>query len=230
MLAMCSNFANLNLDKKLFAKSPMSIITQSMSEKNITIKKKAFLHDGFLRVARYEMQHQCFDGSWTPLYTRELIIKQQAVGAILYDPKLDRIVLIEQLRAGALNSGTIPWLIEIVAGLMDKTHQESPEDLIRRETREEACLEIEALLPIYNYFTTPGCSTEKLQLFCAKVDSTKAPLFCGLKNEHEDIKIHVVATKEAFLAVHSGQINNAAAIIALQWLELNLEMVNQKWR
>ena len=94
---------------------------------------------------------------------------------------------------------------------------------------EEVGLDIEALLPICDYLVTPGCSTEKVKLFCAKVDSSKTPKFCGLASEHEDIKIHVVTTQETFAAVCSGQINNAAAIIALQWLELNLKDVNQKW-
>jgi len=113
---------------------------------------------------------------------------------------------------------------------MDRGHEENYEELIQREMREEACLNIEGLLPIYDYLATPGCSTEKVKLFCAKVDSTKAPEFCGLAVEHEDIKIHVIEAPEAFAAVRSGQINNAAAIIALQWLELNLETVKQKWK
>jgi len=140
------------------------------------------------------------------------------------------VVLIEQFRVGALGQSTTPWLIEIVAGTMDKDHQESDEELIKREMREEAGLEIETLIPICDYFSSPGYSTEKLKLYCAKVDSTKAPKLCGLKEEHEDIKIHVVSTKDAFLAVRSGQITNGAAIIALQWLELNLENVKKQWR
>ena len=146
-----------------------------------------------------------------------------------YDPKHNCVVLIEQFRIGALGQGITPWLIEIVAGLMDKEHKESDKEVIHREMREETRLEIEALIPIYNYFSSPGYSTEKIKLFCAKINSTKAPKFCGLKDEHEDIKIHIVTTTDAFAAVRSGQINNAAAIIALQWLELNLLEVNTRW-
>ena len=84
-------------------------------------------------------------------------------------------------------------------------------------------------IPIYDYFTTPGGSTERIKLFCAKVDSRKTQEFCGLKEEHEDIKVHVIPTEDAFAAVRSGQINNGFTIIALQWLELNLQNVNDKW-
>lgn len=200
----------------------MSRIKQLMAEKDVEIKKDTLIHDGFCRIRRYEMRHRCFSGKWTQSYTRELMIKPRVAAALPYDPRKDQVVLIEQFRVGALGQNETPWLIEIVAGIMDKTHAESYEELIKREMYEESGLEIEALLPVCDYLVTPGCSTEKVKLFCAIVDSAKAPKFCGLIEENEDIKIHVISTKEAFAAVRSGQINNAAAIIALQWLELNL--------
>ncbi len=208
----------------------MNVIAQSMSEKNVNIKSRTFLHRGFCPLEFLHLAHQRFDGSWTPEYTREVVVKNCAVGALPYDPKHQQVVLIEQFRPGALGQkNSTPWSIEIVAGIMDQVHEESNENIIRREMHEEACLEIEALIPIYNYFSSPGYSTEKLKLFCAKVDSTKAPEFCGLREENEDIKIHVVSTEKAFAAVRSGQINNATTIIALQWLELNREAVNKQW-
>lgn len=200
-----------------------------MTVEDVKIKHRTLVHDGFCHLERYEMQHRLFSGEWTPIYTRELMIKPYVTAALPYDPRCNKVVLIEQFRVGALGKNSTPWLIEIVAGIMDQIQAENYEELIRREMLEEANLNIEALLPICDYLVTPGCSTEKVKLFCAKVDSTKAPKFCGLASEHEDIKIHVVTTQEAFAAVRSGQINNAAAIIALQWLELNLKAVNQKW-
>ncbi|MBU0744750.1 MAG: NUDIX domain-containing protein [Gammaproteobacteria bacterium] len=208
----------------------MKPIKQQLSAEDIKIKNKTLLHDGFCRVERYELEQKRFDGSWTPPFTREFIAKPVAVGALPYDPRTNQVVLIEQFRIGALGRSNTPWLIEIVAGIKDKEHAESDEEVIRREMYEEAGLEIETLLPICDYFTTPGCTTEKVKLFCAKVDATKAPKFCGLKEEHEDLKIHVISTEDAFAAVRSGQINNGTAIITLQWLELNLQEVNKRWK
>lgn len=200
----------------------MNKIKQQMAEKDVKINNKTLVHDGFCHIERYEMQHRLFNGEWTSTYTRELMIKPNVAAALPYDPKHNKVVLIEQFRVGALGKNKTPWLIEIVAGIMDQSYSENHEELIRREMLEETGLNIEQLIPIYDYLVTPGCSTEKVRLFCAKVDSTKAPKFCGLASEHEDIKIHVITTQEAFAAVHSGQINNSSAIIALQWLELNL--------
>ena len=201
-----------------------------MTAQDVKIKHKILAHDGFCRIKRYAMQHRLFNGGWTQDYMRELMIKPSVAAALPYDPQHNQVVLIEQFRIGALEKNVTPWLIEIVAGIMDKNYSENFAELIHREMLEEAGLKIADLLPISEYLPTPGCSTEKVKLFCAKVDSTKAPAFCGLASEQEDIKIHILSTQAAFAAVDSGQINNAAAIIALQWLELNLDKINQKWK
>lgn len=204
----------------------MSEIKQTKNAANdIKILQQEVLHEGFCRIVRYTIQQRRFTGDWTPPYTREFMIKPPVAAALPYDPVLDKVVLIEQFRVGALGKVDPPWLIEIVAGILDQQHETSLLDLIHREMREETGLEILALLPMYNYMVSPGCTTEKVQLFCAKVDSTKAPKFCGLAAEQEDIQIHVISSEEAFKALRAGRINNGAAIIALQWLELNLKSV-----
>lgn len=212
----------------------MNSISQSMLSEDVEVESKDSIYDGFCSVKKYEIRQKRFDGQWSETYDREFIEKPYAVAALLYDPKLDNVVLIEQLRVGAIDYAAnhemdTPWLIEIVAGIVDKKSKESHKDIISREIFEETGLEAQALLHIYDYYTSPGYSTERIELFCARVDSTKAKKFAGLKEEHEDIKIHVVSTREAFLALRSGQISNAAAIIALQWLDLNMSIVNQQW-
>lgn len=199
----------------------MNKIKQFMDYRSdVKINNKEILLDSFCHIERYYMQHKFFDGTWSREYTREIMLKPEVAAALAYDPKRNVVVLIEQFRVGALYRNPNPWLIEIVAGIMDKV--ESHEELVRREMLEEAGLEIEKLIPICDYLVTPGCSTEKVKLFCAHVDSTKAQQFCGLKEEYEDIKVHILDVQDAFTAVRNGQVNNSAAIIALQWLELNL--------
>ena len=212
----------------------MSNISQCFRSEDVEVKSRKSIHEGFCSVKEYEIRQKYFNDEWSEVYSRELIAKPKAVAALPYDPKLDKVVLIEQLRVGAIDMAErhemdTPWLIEIIAGIVDDDDEKSHKDKIRREIFEETGLYTEALLHMYDYFTTPGCSTERIELFCARVDSNKAKQFAGLKEEHEDIKVHVVSTEEAFLALRSGQINNAAAIIALQWLDLNMNVVNQQW-
>ena len=195
-------------------------IKQTLTTQDVKIKNTTLAHAGFCHIENYQLQHRLFAGDWSPEYTRELMLKPRVAAALPYDLQNNKVVLIEQFRIGALKNNKTPWLIEIVAGITEEP--ESCEELIRREMYEETCLTCKKLLPICDYLVTPGCSTEKVKLFCAIVDSTQAAKYCGLAAEHEDIKVHLLSTQDAFAAVHSGQINNAAAIIALQWLELNL--------
>ena len=53
------------------------------------------------------------------------------------------------------------------------------------------------------------------------MDSSQAGGIHGLASENEDIKVVVLSVSEVLAALHDGRINNAMAIIALQWFELN---------
>jgi ADP-ribose pyrophosphatase len=138
---------------------------------------------------------------------------------LLYDPTRDAVVLVEQFRAGALTKTDAPWLLELVAGIVEPG--ESAEDVARRESVEEAGIELGELIPITGYLPSPGGCDEWIELFCALVDAPESGGVFGLDEEGEDIKVHVIPAIEAFALVQQRVVNNAAAIIALQWLQLN---------
>jgi ADP-ribose pyrophosphatase len=50
-----------------------------------------------------------------------------------------------------------------------------------------------------------------------------------LAEEGEDIRVVVMATDEAMAHLHTGRINAAAPIIALQWLLLNRDPLRRRW-
>lgn len=198
-----------------------------MSEK-FKILKKEVLYKGFCSVETYTLQNRLFSGDFSKPYQREIVRRYNAVAAIPYDPKTNEIVLIEQFRIGAIfQKNPNPWLLELVAGVKD--HNESDEEVIKRELLEEAGLSCSDLILVNRYLASPGGSSEEVTLFCAKIDASKAPKFCGLAEENEDIRVHVWPSEKAFAMIKDGTINNASAIIGLQWLELNLETVRNKW-
>lgn len=203
--------------------------TLLFGQKDVEILNTEILYQGFCSVKRYTLRNRLFVGGWTEPYQREIVVRRAVAGALPYDPASDQVVLIEQFRAGALNQEKSPWLLEVVAGIMDREHPESHEELIKREVKEEAGLEVQELILMHDYLVSPGGSSESFRLFCAKVDASKAPAFCGIAAEQEDIKIHVLSSQTAFAYVQSGKICNCSAIIALQWLELNLEDVKKQW-
>lgn len=189
------------------------------SEKDFEILEEKLVYDGFFQVKNLSLRHKLFDGSWSQPIQRELFDRQPVAAVLPYDPNLDKVVLIEQFRVGTLQSGH-PWLLEVVAGISEEN--ESIEDLVKREAMEEAGLTILELIKAYDYWVSPGGSSEFISLFCARVDASKAGGIYGVPDESEDIKVHVISTQEAFDMLKAGKIINAATIIALQWLELNL--------
>ncbi|CAM4402666.1 MAG: ADP-ribose pyrophosphatase [Legionellaceae bacterium] len=198
------------------------------TQKDVIIKEVKTLYKGFLQLEKITLQYQCFAGHLSPEFERELLRRSDAAAAILYDPHLHKIVLIEQFRMGAmLNSQESPWLFEIIAGLI--SHNETPEAVIKREAFEEAGATIEKLIPISTYWTSPGASNERVYLFCGKIDASNIGGIHGLKDENEDIRVHLVEPKEAYDAIASGLICNSSSIIAIQWLQIYETQVRQQW-
>jgi ADP-ribose pyrophosphatase len=197
-----------------------------MHKKDVYIKDQQCLYQGFLSIKQYQLQHKLFQGGLSEVLTREVVIRPNAAAVLPYDPQLDRVVLIEQFRTGALEEDN-PWLIEIVAGLIEPP--ESPDALVHREAQEEAGLTLLDLWPIYQYWSSPGGSNERISLFCGRVDASDAGGFHGLKEEQEDIRVFTAKTAEAFTMVEEGKICNAISLIALQCLQLNKAKVDAKW-
>lgn len=197
-----------------------------MTSQDVEILKREVGYQGHFSLEIYTLKHRLFAGGWSHPLSREIFVPGQAAGAVLFDPDLDKVVLIEQFRIGALNSSN-PWLLEIVAGMI--APEESSEEVVRRESIEEAGMVIQEIIPIYEYWVSPGGTMGKLTLFCGRVDASKAGGIHGLEEESEDIKVHVLSTNEAYEALETGVICNAASIIALQWLKLNENSVKAQW-
>ena len=98
-----------------------------------------------------------------------------------------------------------------------------------REAIEEADLALTSLWPITQYYPSPGGSDERVHLFVGRCDSEDAGGVHGLAEEGEDIRVHVWPLEDALDAVKDGRIDNAASIIALQWLALNRAEVRGLW-
>src|SRR5438067_12205369 len=143
---------------------------------------------GFARHLQVEIvrfRHRLFAGGWSAERVFDIVRRGPAVGVLLYDPDRDSVVLIEQLRVASLYAGRSPWQIEAVAGLADSG--ETPEEVARREVREEATLDpIGALLPIQTMLPATGSYDEAVSLFCGRVDCRAAAGVHGLVPEGED--------------------------------------------
>ncbi|WP_318521658.1 ADP-ribose diphosphatase [Photobacterium leiognathi] len=193
---------------------------QSFGMEDVDILAKETVYQGFFKMVKYRFRHQLFAGGWSGEISREMFERGHAAALLPYDPITDDVVLIEQFRVGAMAAGCEPWQLEIVAGMID--HQdESAEDVVKREAVEEAGLTVAELEKVTRYLSSSGGCSEMLDIFVGTVDSTQAGGIHGLEEESEDIRVHVVSREQAYEWVESGKIENAASIIALQWLQLN---------
>ena len=186
---------------------------------DVNIEKRETVFQGFFRMDKLWLTHPRFDGRNMPQFTRELFIRGDATCVLPYDPDRDEIVLLEQFRLGALGRNQSPWLLELVAGMNEEG--ETNEDVAQREGQEEAGLSFSKLEKICEYLVSPGGTTEMIHLYYGHVSTESAGGLYGLEHEHEDIRAHVVSAEEAIAMISDGRINNAAAIIAIQWLQLN---------
>ena len=200
---------------------------QTYGHEDYQIIEAERVFQGYFSINKLTIKHRLFDGNWSNSFQREIFERGNAAAVLLYDPDLQSVVLLEQFRAGALASETSPWMLEVVAGIIEAG--ETPEGLVIREAEEEAGQKISELIKIGEFFTTPGGSTEKLWLFCAKVDASDAAGVFGLENEDEDIRTFTMNLDEAEKGLNNGLFENATSIIALQWLLLNREKVHSSW-
>lgn len=197
------------------------------TKKDVQLTNTQSLYTGFFKLVGYEFTHRLFDGGWSAPIKREILERGHAVAVLLFDPKLDEFVFIEQFRIGALPTSSTPWLIEVVAGMIEQG--EDIEEVCRREAKEESGVDIQRLHFALSYLSSPGGTTERIHIYIGEIDATQAHGVHGLDHESEDILVRRVAKSEAVEWLKSGKIDNAAALIALQWFLLNHQVIVNNW-
>ncbi|MBA2779180.1 NUDIX domain-containing protein [Billgrantia kenyensis] len=183
---------------------------------DVELIERRRLHQGFFRLDEVHLRHRLFEGGWSGEMVREVHVRHDAVGVLLYDVERDCVALVEQIRAGALDDPQSPWKLEIVAGLVDAG--ESAAEVARREAMEEAGCQVDELIELHTYYPSPGACTERVTLFCALVDCGGLGGVHGLDEEHEDIRVHVLPFNRAWELMLAGRLDNAMCLIAFYWL------------
>ena len=197
---------------------------------DVEILSRETVYKSFTQVDVVKLKHRLFAGGISPMIQRELVIKPEAIGVLIYDPILDAVLLIEQFRVGALPE-TNPWQLEIVAGLVDG-EGESLETVALREVQEEAGLTLSRLERVMSFLLSPGGSNERFTLFVGQADlsNIKTGSLHGLPEEGEDIRVNVMTTVNALSLLNDDMLFNAPLLIALQWLGLNHKDLQSRWQ
>ncbi len=207
---------------------PAASTGEEAAQRRFEVLDRTVCYDGYFRLERVRVRFRLFRGGWSAPVVREVFERGHAAAVLLYDPDRDRVVLVEQFRAPAIDAPGGPWVIEVVAGIIEPG--ETPEAVVRRESVEETGCGFTDVVRIGEVIVTPGGSSERLTLYCGRVDSSAADGVHGLSDEGEDIRVVVMAASEALDAVADGRIHAANAVIALQWLALNRDRLRKAWR
>ena len=205
-----------------FKRSPVTF-----GKDDVEIIARETRYKGFFSIIAYRFRHRLLNGEMSGEVVREVFERGHAAVLLPYDPQRDEVVLIEQIRIPALDSSDTPWLLEMVAGIIEEG--ETVEDVARREALEEANIVVKRCKPALNYLASPGGTSERLSIMVGEVDATTAEGIHGLEAENEDIRVHVVSREQAYRWVEEGAIDNAASVIALQWLQLHHESLRKEW-
>ena len=190
---------------------------------------KRSVYKGFFSVEEHDLTYQKFNNDRSDIVTRSTLVSSDAVIVLPYDPVNDRILLIEQFRAGPYVKGDEnPWVLEPIAGLIDEG--ETPESAGIREAQEEALLEIKRLELVARSYPSPGISTEFFHQYIGIVellDSSK--LIAGLSSENEDIRSHIFEYEQFFEMIESGKVNVGPLILLGLWLSKNRTRLRKKY-
>jgi ADP-ribose pyrophosphatase len=185
------------------------------------------VYSGFFRIRRLTLQHRLFAGGWSEPIVRELFERGDAVGVLPYDPVEDTVVLIEQFRPGAIRGDDSPWMLELIAGVVEPG--ESDTDVVHREAMEEAECTLSALQPIATVLPSAGACSEQVRLFCGRVETAGTGGVFGLDHEGEDILVHSVPRLQAMELLQRDRIPNGHTLIAMQWLAIHGDALRERW-
>lgn len=174
----------------------------------------------FFSVEEWRLRHRRFDGTTSPEMDRAIFVTGDAATVLPYDPRRDRVLLIEQFRPGPLARGDAqPWLLEPVAGRIDPG--ESPADAARREALEEAGVTLSELIALPSYYPSPAAKSEYLYTFLGLADlpDSLQGRIGGVACEHEDIRVHLVSFDRLMALVDSGEAENGPLLISALFLQ-----------
>lgn len=191
----------------------------------VTVLERSQPFLGYFAAERQRLTHRLHGGGDSPPLVREAFLMGDAAVLLPWDPRRDRVLVIEQFRmAPAMRGDPQPWLLEPIAGRIDAG--EDPETAILREAREEAALSVARLFPAFSYYPSPGAVGEYLYQFVGIADlPDEAAGIHGLDAEAEDIRGHVLPRSTLSALVEGGQISNGPLTMLSMWLDARADRI-----
>lgn len=149
---------------------------------------------------------------------REIEHHGDAIAVLPYDPQRKIAILVRQLRAPVLLAARQQDLLEVIAGMID---DDGAENSARRESLEEAGLRLGAVEHAGRMWTSPGVSTERMDLYLAAyADTDRIGDGGGLAEDHENITVVEMSLDELARAADAGTLADMKLFALVQTLRL----------
>ena len=174
--------------------------------------------EGFLNIKSYKVEVEKHEGG-SHVFERQVMERGHAVSILGYDPKADKVILINEFRAGILAAGEYPFTDTLPAGGLDGDTDISA---AIREMMEETNLELLNPEVIFKpSYVSAGGTSEKISVVFGLVDSSKAGGVHGNTHEHEDVQTVILNSDEFIERCLSGDITDMKTVLAAYWLRDN---------
>ena len=179
------------------------------------IHSRTPLHEGFLRVYRYEFDVEKHGGgirrtSW------EMMERGNAVAVLAHDPGRDVVVLGNEFRPGVLVAGDYPYRDNLIAGGI-KDDETALQAAVREMHEETALILSDPVLIHSGAYVSSGGTSEKISIVYGTVDTGHAGGVHGNATENEDILTIVLPAQVFIDRVRSGDINDLKTLVAGYW-------------
>ncbi len=172
--------------------------------KEITVKSEKIFEGKIinLRVDTVELQNQ--------KYAKREIVEHKGASAIIALNENNELILVKQYRKAVEE-----FLYELPAGKINVA--EEPKECALRELKEETGYEAKDVTKIYEIYSTPGFSNEKIYLFKAEGLTYTSTNF----DEDEDIDVIAINKEKAKKMLETGQITDGKTLVGiLFWLNM----------
>ena len=199
--------------------SPKSASALALNDVQVHSRRRPYTD--FFAVEEADISVPRFSGSKMENLKRSGFVGADAAIVLPYDPKTDRVLLIEQFRFGPfLRDDPNPWMMEPIAGRIDLN--EEPEQTAYRESLEEAGIVLYDILKVHSGYASPGANTEYFHIFVGLAAIEKnSGILGGLASESEDIKGHVMSFEKFFAMLQAGELPVSPLALAGYWLANN---------
>ncbi len=181
----------------------------------------------YFSIQEHDVAIPRFSGGFSQIVTRAVFVSGDAVCVLPYDPKRDRVMVIEQFRFGPhVRGDEQPWKLEAIAGRIDSG--ETPEQTAKREMVEETGLQLQRLIEAPNYYPAPGAVAEFMYSFIGLADlPDEAAGIGGLEVEAEDIRSHILSFDDAMDLLTDGRADTGPLLVTLLWLAAHRDSIRK---